>query len=220
MAAKALYIGAGLHLEIIKVLKHIKEFIFVDSQPFSEFGKKTYFYIEDGPLTNCIPCFSKKKNGFERPHFLSNLKKVSFDLNIEIIEEKKDIIVFQYNDQKITYCYNTSIPEDLSKIEPFINNFNNLILIGHDPFNDFLKYSAKNVIFWDNTHTCYFTPYSKDDKFEKLDKENEKIIYNLNYYKEFRNKFLSFNIIDSNNNVFVFNEWNNFLHFKSKKSIN
>lgn len=220
MLEKALYIGAGLHLEIIKILKHIKEFVFVDSQPFSEFGKKTYFYIEEDPITNCIPCFSEKINGFERPNFLPNLKKVSKDLNIEILEEERDIIIFKYNDQRITYFYNTSIPEDLCKIGQFIKNFNNLIVIGHDPFNDFLKYSAENITFWGNTNTCYFTQYSKDDKFVKLDKENEKIIYNLNYYKEFRKKFLSFNMIDSDNNIFVFNEWKHFLHFKSKKSSN
>ena len=40
MGRKALYVGAGLDLNIINKLFFIKDFIFIDSQPYSEFGKR------------------------------------------------------------------------------------------------------------------------------------------------------------------------------------
>ena len=73
MERKAVYIGAGLDLKIIKKLDFIKKFVFIDSQPFSEFGKLQrvynydyYYYFQNIFLSHIFPCFFRKNNGFHR----------------------------------------------------------------------------------------------------------------------------------------------------------
>ena len=43
MFSKILYIGAGLHTEVINHFENVKEFVFIDSQPRTEYGYRYYY---------------------------------------------------------------------------------------------------------------------------------------------------------------------------------
>ena len=94
MDRKALYIGTGLDLNIINKLFFIKDFVFIDSQPYSEFGKETtlydydYYYWQNNFLSDFLPCFFRKINGYHRPNFLSDLKDAL------ILFDPKDFILW------------------------------------------------------------------------------------------------------------------------------
>ena len=118
MHRKALYVGAYLDLEIINKLFFIKDFVFIDSQPYSEFGKETalydydYYYWQNNFLSDLFPCFFRKINGYCRPNFLSDLKRIAKNLSISLTKEECNKLIFynHYHNQNIIYLINTSIP--------------------------------------------------------------------------------------------------------------
>ena len=68
----ALYIGAGLDLKIIKNIPEIKNFVFVDSQPNSEYGLEEYWRKDPNYIFNCFcPKLAPFINTFSRPNFIS-----------------------------------------------------------------------------------------------------------------------------------------------------
>ena len=103
---KAVYIGAGLDLDPLDL--PINEFIYIDSQPFSEHG--THAYTES---YEAITCTKKTRflNLFSRPRFLENLKANLTQKGYNIINRTGDFIVFTNNTKKIKYYYSCSFPE-------------------------------------------------------------------------------------------------------------
>ena len=188
----ALYIGAGDDLGIIKVLKDIKTFYFCDCQPFSEFGKEVHLR-EDGT------------NGFSRPNFIPNLKKNAKKENIILTRAETNKLIFNYNDQKIIYFINTSIPEDIDIIKEEIHDFDNLIVMGHDPHSIVLDYTSKQICFWGNQDTVY-KPHDDDYEVQHL-------IYRLNREKKLLNRFNNFNLIKKKK-ILKFDNWNKFINSK------
>ena len=65
----AIYIGAGVDIRPIQLLKYIKFFYYIDGQPFSEFGTIQAQEWEDGGWTG------KFTDAFSRPKFIQELDK-------------------------------------------------------------------------------------------------------------------------------------------------
>ena len=189
---EAIYIGAGLDLQPIKLFKNLKKFHYIDSQPFSEFGNKKYI-------------LSNGQNAFYKPNFIRNL---DFKMNknyFKLIKNNNNIRIYSNNTQIIFYYINISIPENFNKIKNYIKNVDTIIIIEHDPHNIFLNHiKNNNLIFIGNNNTFY--------------KNNYNDILNSTIYKinntNFKNKFNYFYLI-FNKKIIKFKNWNKFL----KKSL-
>ena len=106
------------------------------------------------------------------------------------------------------YFINTSIPEDIDRVKDEIKDFNNIIVMGHDPDSIVLKFTNKIINFWGNSSTVY----NKIDSEDNYSEYHNNLIYQLNREKDVRKKFFRFNII-KDDTVISFDIWNNFINF-------
>lgn len=214
---KALYIGAGTDLKTIKNLPHIKSFIYIDSQPHNENENEIQKHSYQN-FNSLFSWFYPKINGFCKSNLLFDLKDIAKKEDIVLTEETSNKLIFTYNDQTITYFINTKVPDHLENIKENITDFDNLIVIGHDPDSKILEYTKNKINFWGNISTVYKNEYY--DKLAKVNEETNKICYRLNYEQNFQEKFHKFNLIELNgyNRKFIY--WDNFVNFisKTKKS--
>ena len=179
---KALYVGAGTDTTPITSLKHINEFIFIDCQPFSEFGVLVH---------KCDPRWCNEVCiGYSRPRFIKEIvnKMKKIGMNYKKISDNE--LKFTNEIQTVTYFVNTSIPEHIDRISVRIKDFDNLIVMGHDPDSIVLKYTNKNLTLWGNTETVYSKCY--DD----IGECKNNLCFRMNREKSIRNRFLHFNLID------------------------
>ena len=153
----AVYVGAGLDLKIIKNIPEVENFVFIDSQPNSEFGLEENWHRDTNYIFNCIcPRWAPLINGFSRPNFIPNLKKTAIEENMILIsEEVNKKLTFQYNNQIIDYFVNISVPHHLPLIKNDIKNYDHLIVAGFFPHHYILNYTTKHITFWGNTNTIY-----------------------------------------------------------------
>ena len=209
---KAVYIGAGTDFKCFKLLdKEIKKIICVDGQPFSEYGKKASWKNKD-PFKCCpvMPCCFQY-NGYSRPDFLNNLLEKARLYNFKFISKDGDKYIFESLTQTVIYYINTGMPDDINKIKDDIKDFEHIIVIGHDPNSEFMKYSKKKKTFWGNMNTVY----KKDeyyDHFAKEDGEVNNLIYKLNYEEDYKNKFKTFKMI-KDGDIIEFNMWDDLVNF-------
>ena len=213
----ALYVGAGLDLKIIKNIPEVKNFVFIDSQPNSEFGVEEYWHRDSGYIFNCIcPDWAPFINGFSRPNFIPNLKKTAIEENIKLIsEEVNNKLTFQYNDQIINYFINISVPHHLSLIKNDIKNYDHLIVAGFFPHHSILNYTNKHITFWGNINTIYKhnTEMNCLCNNEVEAEEKNTVVYKLNDESLYEKNFKNFNIIQNNGKVQCFFFWENFLRY-------
>lgn len=207
----AVYIGAGLDLKMIKNMNNITNFVYVDSQPHSEFGLEEYWCRDPDYIFNCFcPHYAPYINEFSRPEFVSELKKTAKQENITLIsEEVNKKLTFQYNNQYINYFINLSIPEHLYFIQDDIKNFNHLIISGFFPHYSILNYTKNPVTFWGNINTIYIPEYNC--LFSNIVKDT--VIYKLNKETLFEKKFNRFNLIEPNGSIKCFRFWENFITY-------
>lgn len=171
-ANKILYVGAGCHIEPVTHFPETKSFIFIDSQPRSEFDS---FH----------PKFDKD---FYRPHFINDLMSTCqyygflFD-SYTILDEKysKKIInktwyytswfykipndinptmlVFINNktQQKLVYYISANIKFNTHKqILNDIRTCDGIIISGYFPEKEILQYFIKPKAFFGYTNTYYY----------------------------------------------------------------
>ncbi len=132
---KAIYIGAGIDFKYIKLIdKYIKIIICVDGQPFSEFGKMSSYQ-------NIPPYY----NAYSRPKFLNKLLEQAQLYDFKLISNNDDKYIFKSSSQKVIYFINTAIPDDIDKIKDDISDFEHIIVMGHDPNSEFMKYTKKKL---------------------------------------------------------------------------
>ena len=91
----AFYPGAGTDIIPPVMFRNIKNWIYMDSQPKSEFGNN----LGVGYRTN----------------FISKMLKIMIQNGFELYDVKEDIYIFynKHHDQKITYETNSVFPDDL-----------------------------------------------------------------------------------------------------------
>ena len=190
---KAIYFGAGLDTRPLINLDDVKEFIYIDCQPYSEFGN-----IRSGNLDE------DGYDYYERPNFINKIitefKKVGFNLKTNIF----DTLYFSNsNDTIVKYYINISIPDDINLIFDELDYFDYLIVAGYHPSYKIMNYidPNKKVNF-----VGFYDTYYGNSEFEFEDN----IISKLYSEKVFRNNFLKFYYFDINNELKVFNDWKYF----------
>ena len=215
----ALYIGAGLDLKLIKSIPQIKNFIYIDSQPNSEFGIEEYWQRDPSYIFNCFcPNYGPLVNDYFKPQFVTDLKKTAYIENMTLVtEEVNKKLTFNYKDQTIQYFINLSIPEHIDIIKNDIQNFNHLIISGFDPHSSILKYTEKPITFWGNINTIYNTPIYNNCL--SVNNNKDTILYRLNYESLFEKNFNKFYFIENNTRISCFRYWENYFIF-SKHIIN
>lgn len=214
----AVYFGAGLDLKIIKNIPEVENFVFIDSQPNSEFGLEENWHKDQSYIFNCIcPGWAPFVNGFSRPNFIPNLKKTAIEENMILIsEEVNKKLTFQYNNQTIDYFLNISVPHHLPLIKNDIKNYDHLIVAGFFPHHYILNYTTKNITFWGNTNTIYKQNTENNclcNNNDVDDDEKKTIIYKLNNESLYEKKFKKFNLIENNGKIQYFFFWENFLRY-------
>ena len=166
---KAVYIGAGLDLEPLDL--PINNFIYIDSQPFSEHGTHAY-------TTETKICTKKTRfrNLFSRPRFLNDLRAKMTEKGYNVINRTEDFIVFTNNTKKIKYYYSCSFPEFVE--DGLVNELktcDTIIACGHDPHSAILDYIKPRPQFIGNDNTCY-TEFKEDHSLFKVLNDNPGLI--------------------------------------------
>ena len=165
---KAVYIGAGLDLEPLDL--PMNDFIYIDSQPFSEHGATAY-------TTEPIVCTKKTRvrNLFSRPRFLNDLRAKLTEKGYNVINRTGDFIVFTNNTKKIKYYYSCSFPEFVEdNLLNELKTCDTIIACGHDPNVAVLDYIKPRPQFIGNNNTCY-TEFKEDSLFKFIN-DNPRII--------------------------------------------
>ncbi len=196
---KLLYIGTGLHIEPVLDFPNVKEFIFIDTLPRSQFGDNHGF-----------------SNNWYRQHFMSDLKKKFKKHNFKLIHslvldnqfEKKYLTISQrflygfikkrpphinptllffhnYSTKQIIKYYistNITINKD-TILESDLQTSDTLIISGHFPDEKLLEYINKPKKLICYSETCYYC--ENDDDVEKgnifYDLKNEMYFSNCFY---------------------------------------
>jgi hypothetical protein len=180
---KAVYIGAGTDILPALLFLDLKEFIFIDSQPFSEFGTHTY-HVEGENHISIHDVLKKDRfdNLFSRPNFLPSLEKVMNQNNFQQSTSTPDFILYHNlkTKQTIKYYYSCSFPEYLdSNIIQDIKGCNTIIVCGHHPNKVILNYLQSPTYLIGNSRTVYKTSPDEDDYKNSLIKsilENSNLI--------------------------------------------
>jgi len=195
---KAVYVGAGLDIRpLIDLSNIINDFHYIDSLPFSIHGTKCS-YDEN------------HKNIFSRNWFLSELNNKLDKIEYKLQNSYDNLLIYEntINNIKLYYHINTSIPEHIQRIQKYIQNFDYLIVAGHDPHMNIIFTTNKKIDFIGYYRTSYSNPLE----------DNETIIYEYTVveelYKNTINKsFNSFTYIDEEHYLHKFNNWYEFVLF-------
>lgn len=190
--SKAIYIGANIDIEPILLYKNIKNWVLVDSQPFSEFG-------------------IDRRKGFERNYFIPELLEVMEKNNFTISKHVKDkyfIFINNKTNQNIKYHINCGIPEEYNKIKDDIKDWDVLVNIGFDPDKIILNESnkIKDLLFIGSNNCVYnhknieLTEEDKNTVVSLLNKLDNNNSNNVNIFKNYEmikkqeiKKFTNFN---------------------------
>jgi hypothetical protein len=137
---KAVYIGAGTDCIPLLLLETIKEFIYIDSQPQSEFGTMEY-----------------ESGRFYRHLFLSQLDSSLHAIGFEPV--KRQPLYLEYmskSGQVLNYYINTPFPAMLTKdIKTHLESSDTLILSGFDPHKSILNLMPILKTIYCNDRTVY-----------------------------------------------------------------
>jgi hypothetical protein len=147
----AVYIGAGLDISPMQLLRHINTFIFVDSKPRNKLGTRISCNTFDSTF---IPKLisAMNKNGFtiESNKTFNNVSsnkhtKIDTDSICMCLMGKPKyalpgLLVFSNNNRKIFYYYSTFFPYvDIEELNSKIMKSDTLIFNKQDPHNRILE---------------------------------------------------------------------------------
>lgn len=156
---KAVYIGAGTDCIPLLMLNDIQEFIYIDSQPQTEYGTMEY-----------------ESGHFYRPAFLPELCHILQSLEFEPV--KRSSSYFEYKSatrQVLKYYLSTAFPEMLNaEIKAHLESSDALILSGFDPHKCILSLMP-------NLKTIYCTDKSvyDDKEYESETEKQASVFYEL-----------------------------------------
>jgi hypothetical protein len=182
---KLLYIGAWDHIDPVFHFSKTKEFVFIDTQPRSEFDNpklfETCFYRHNfyKRITDIwsLYGFTLLSTTILDKEYYKNLK-----LNTEYDDKYNDNTIYEHinptllhfvnpiTDQTIKYYISTNIKYNMCKLlEDDIKETDGLILSGYFPNKIILDYLPEtNKTFYCYSATCY--SYDPDDKYENIAK--------------------------------------------------
>lgn len=200
-AKQLLYVGAGTHIEPVKHFSKTKSFIFIDTQPRSEFDTyhpKFYknFYRQNFLYeleTTCesygfkLESFSCIDNDYYKQivswrwYYSSWLFKIPNYVNPFLLVFKN-----YKTQQTLKYYISTNIKFNINpQIIKDIETCDGIIVCGYLPDTDILNYFGSSKIFFGYTNTCY-DDINIEDFNEKYDNNIihflHKFICNSPYY--------------------------------------
>jgi len=199
---KAVYVGAGNDIRPINLFTNIKNFYYIDSQPFSHSGKQVY--IRENGI-----------NGFSNPNFIPYVEKTFYKNGFKLIEDKGDLKIYNRNNQNIYYFYNTSIPEDYEKIKDMINNYDVLIDVGYHTDVKILDATNKKITFIGGYDT-YYNDERLDEDYKKYGELFPNSLIQQLHKNNYIDKFINFKYIDWGK-IVEYNNWNEFYNYYINK---
>lgn len=159
---KAVYIGSGLDISpILSFSFQIKEYIYIDSRPFSMYGYLSYDEITDS-TKSCLKRNERYINGFSDKTFISRLIKL-LEINKFIVTEHQiDYIIFQKDDIILRYFYSSTVND--SDIHKYMDGIDTLIIMGHDPDKKILEIIQKPFYLIVDNKTVYESEEDEKDR--------------------------------------------------------
>jgi len=214
---KLLYAGAGSHFQPVYDFPETKEFIFVDGQPFTEFGFQHFdrnmyrnkFMNNIKTKAHVYGFTITKEEVIDPTFFWSSLnwkQKIYYTFFSPLPYVNPTRITFEnkITQQIVKYYVSTPLPiRNETHFQPFLNDLKScdgLILCGHFPTSKLLDYLPNQSIGWIGySSNCYLLDEYKyeneyeDNIFVKImqmnEKERNQIFHSYVYIKD---KVLSF----------------------------
>jgi len=171
------YIGSGTDTSILKAgLENIGIFIFVDSQPRSEWGE--------------VEASEKNKEMYKKSTFIKNLKKDLKKLGFTKVARyvlnklKKGgsyynpgVIIFRSKDYRrfLYYFYSMTYPSDSPILNEFLKTSDYLFVQGHEPEDNVLTKMYQSVTFIGGSTTCYSGERTSGSLFSTVDEWKGKV---------------------------------------------
>lgn len=185
MPTKLLYFGPWDHIDPVIHFPLIKEFVFIDTQPRSEFDKKNIFetcFYRDKFYNNLVmKCntygFVLNNTYVLDPYYY---KKIGADLSYDNINPTLLTFHNYKTNQTIKYYISTNILYNMCPmLENDILTSDGLILSGYHPHKILFSYiSSKLKTIYCYTATCYdYNDYYKDNIISGLYNNNINVIY-------------------------------------------
>ena len=146
----AVYIGAGTDILPLLLFPSIREWIYMDSLPRSEWGT-----LPSTPSTTFLPLLH------------SLLQSSGWDKEPKADKEPKDRLIYQNpaTKQRLTYFINTACPEELTEEHRrLFATADTLVLIGHDPV--ILEMLPPHIHLITNLHTTYHRTLCDPDRMK------------------------------------------------------
>jgi len=146
--SKAVYVGCGTDVRPIRQLCDVKEFLYIDSQPRSEFGALLY----DGCARTDYP--SKLESAMKSVGMFPSLMHNGFE---------------DAQQRRCVKCLlSTAIPEDVERVDARCDV---LIVAGHDPHSAIVSYAcnSENLHFVGFEGTVYDEPDDPESVCARLD---------------------------------------------------
>jgi hypothetical protein len=226
---KILYIGTGLHTEVIDHFKNTNNFVFVDSQPRTEFGYD-YYYRPFYRSNFILPLFEKlKSQNFFNFQTNNTADIITFSNHYEEINKPylDSSCLFFYDkcgknlrsERNLKYFISTAIPNNLydnTFLHNEIKSCNTVLVSGHHPHFKIVDYLATPLHFIGYSNTYFPKNLSS---FLKEDSENENTF--VAWMLENPSKILSYTHVDyETGDMKTFETYDDFYgeHNKEEKS--
>jgi len=178
MSNKILYLGAGLHTEVIDHFHKTNSFVFIDSRPFNEYGNDYYYrgFYHDNFLLKLFEKLNKQSfKKYDEIKFTNNFSEI----NRDYIESTCFYFYNKYgknlrSEKSLKYFISTAIPLNLydnTYLQKEIESCDTVLISGYYPHRDFLNYMKKpfNVIMYGDT-------YFPKDLLEEYNKYDDKTV--------------------------------------------
>ncbi len=150
--ASLTYIGAGLDIIPIIVIPEVREFIYIDSRPTTQYG-------DWRPKDKTISFYEKS--------FLPRLHKLMQNNNFTLTRsEEKYLEYTNPKSQTLKYYVNTAFPNVCDSVRADISKSEHLVLCGYNPHKSILQMMPHLKCIWINQHTVYNIPDSEYDSEE------------------------------------------------------
>lgn len=167
---RAIYIGAGLDILPVLLFPEIREFIFIDSLPFSIHGNDVYDLRSDRKWS--VSREERFNNAFSRTEFLTRLNQVMFQNEFELFKQTEEYLEYHHTQSTrvVRYFYSCAFPEHITpSISQHLKGIDTLILAGHEPHRDILNFVNTPVNIIVNDKTIYtIDTYDDISTFQQL----------------------------------------------------
>ena len=205
------YIGCGSDFEPVVKLPEVNEFIYIDSQPQSEYG-----WLEYG-----TKYFYRKNYSYE---FIKNLPTGFFKINIE--HTYPDVYHDCLLNRTIYHYYSLPFPwtskifkyhvtkKDIDYLKCKISQATHLAIIGHDPHAAILELLPPKFALITNDRTVY--PKNEAQAQEGQEGDGPTVASGLVINKIVQRRITSVKCLTTNGDT-VFDNYDDFLHQKQKQ---